>query len=54
MVKVRTTFQPTEELDVDPSEAESLRNQGLLVQEEVEDSKEETPAKPETKPAKTK
>lgn len=36
MVKVRTTMQPGQEIEVDDREAYALRNQGLLVDGDVE------------------
>lgn len=33
-MRVRTTIQPDVELDVSPDEADSLRHQGLLLEQE--------------------
>lgn len=45
MVTVRTTFRPDEEVEMDRREAEDLRRQGLLVEDEKpEETTQEKPA----------
>ena len=59
LVTVRTTFQPSVDLQVSVSEADSLRRRGLLVpdeeappsQDSAEDGDEESGQEPPTSPA---